>query len=211
MAPSTTKIPSDFEFVGGNVGLDFNNTFGGLRGNGSQERLISYSKLVLWSREAGLISQSEVAKLLHKAEKAGEEAAAVLERAYILREAIYGIFAALARNTQPAGSDLEKLNRELGQGTSGARVIVTPTGFGWEWCQEEEALDQMLGPVARAAATLLTSAERNFVRKCANATCRWLFIDTTKNHRRQWCMTTVCGNRDRVRRHRQRQSSKETL
>ncbi|MBO0779851.1 MAG: CGNR zinc finger domain-containing protein [Ktedonobacteraceae bacterium] len=63
----------------------------------------------------------------------------------------------------------------------------------------------MLGPLARSAATLLTSARWRLVRQCANATrCQWLFVDTTKNHRRQWCRVAVCGNNVRVRLHRER-------
>ncbi len=155
------------------------------------------------------MSESEADVLLRKAESAEVEAAAVLERAYALREAIYGIFAAIAMGRQPAKSDLEELNREVEQAMAGGRVMVTTDGFGWQWRRNVSALDQMLGPIARSAATLLTSVERNLVHQCANEDCRWLFVDTTKNHRRQWCMTSACGNRARVRRYRQRQQSKD--
>ena len=35
--------------------------------------------------------------------------------------------------------------------------------------------------------------------------CFWLFLDTTRNRSRQWCSMTSCGNREKARRHYQRQ------
>lgn len=204
---SKTQPEARFEFIGGSVCLDFANTVAGLRGGLSQEGVTSYTHLISWGRQASLITKSEAEALLRKAERDDVAVVAVLERAYALREAIYRIFAAIAAGGQPAGDDLETLNRELGKGTAGAHVIVTTDGFGWEWRKDEDALDQILGPLARSTATLLTSAERNLVRQCASASCGWLFVDATKNHRRQWCTTTGCGNKARVRRHRQRQRS----
>jgi hypothetical protein len=42
------------------------------------------------------------------------------------------------------------------------------------------------------------------LRRCANPACRLLFEDGSRNHARRWCDTTGCGNRDRVRRARDR-------
>ncbi len=205
-----TTIEPKFDFVGGYLCLDFANTVRGYpRDSLSRECLTSYPHLVVWSQQANLTSESEAHVLLRKAERAPVEAAALLERARAIREAIYSIFAAVAQGTQPTGSDLDLLNGELEWGMAGPRVMVTPDGFDWEWRKEEGALDQMLAPVARSAARLLTSAEQQLVRLCANEDCSWLFVDTTKNHRRKWCRTTGCGNVMRVRKHRERQHRKE--
>ncbi len=208
---SPAAIELEFDFIGGYLCLDFANTVGGLPpASISQERLTSYRHLVAWSQQANLTSESEAQALLRKAQDAQLEATAILERARAVREAIYGIFAAVAQGKQPTTSDLELLNRELERAMAGPRVIVTTDGFGWEWRKDEAAFDHMLAPVVRSAATLLTSAERQLVRQCANAPdCRWLFVDTTKNHRRKWCRTTGCGNMMRVRKYRERQRSKE--
>lgn len=206
MDSNPAALEPEFDFIGGDLCLDFANTVGGLPPDSiTQDRLTSYPRLVTWSQQANLMSEREAHTLLDKAERAPVEAAAVLERAYVLREAIFSIFAAVARGTQPTESDLDLLNSELERGMAGARVVITAEGFGLEWRKEEGDLDQMLAPVARSAAMLLTSAERQLVRKCANELCRWLFVDTTKNHRRRWCKTTGCGNVMRVRKHRERQ------
>ncbi len=206
-----TTIEPKFDFVGGYLCLDFANTVRGYpRDSISRECLTSYPHLVVWSQQVNLTSESEAPVLLRKAERAPVEAASILERARAIREAIYSIFGAVAQGTRPTGSDLDLLNRELERAMAGPRVIVTTDGFAWEWRKEVGAFDQMLAPVVRSAATLLTAAERPLVRQCANAPdCRWLFVDTTKNHRRKWCRTTGCGNVMRVRKYRERQRSKE--
>lgn len=202
-------IAPEFHFIGGNLCLDFANTLGGLPPDSmSQDRLMSYAHLVVWSQQANLMSESEAHSLLRQADRAQDEAAAVLERARVLRQAIYGIFVALDLGTQLTGSDLDLLNSELEPGMAGAQVIVTEDGFSLEWRKEGD-LDDMLRHIARSAATLLTSAERQLVRQCANEQCPWLFLDTTKNHRRRWCRTSGCGNMMRVRKHRERQHSQE--
>ncbi len=158
---NATTIEPEFDFIGGYLCLDFANTVGGLPpDSSSQERLTSYPQLVAWSQQAKLTSESEAHVLLRKAESAQLEAAAILERAHAIREAIYGIFAAVAQGMQPTGSDLDLLNRELERAMAGPRVMVTTDGFGLEWRKEEGAFDQMLAPVARSAAMLANAPMR---------------------------------------------------
>ena len=54
--------------------------------------------------------------------------------------------------------------------------------------------------LAQSAAELLTSASMEQVRACDADTCRWLFLDTSRNHTRRWCDMKVCGNRMKARR-----------
>ncbi len=199
-----------FAFIGGQLCLDFVNTLGGLRGGVTREQLPSYDDLVVWSQQAGCISEDNAHSLLLKADAHLDEAAAVLKRAYTFREALYHIFAVVAVGSQPTGADLSVLNAELGKAMAGGRIIVKSDGFGWEWPSDHHRLDQMFGPIARSAAHLLTAPERSLLRECASPTCSWLFVDQTKNHRRCWCTMTGCGNVAKVRRHRQRQRENKT-
>lgn len=185
--------------------LDFANTLGGLRGGVTREYLSSYSDLVAWSQQAGAITEDHATNLLHEAKLHPDKAVTVLVKARMLREAIYRIFAAVATRTQPTQADLSVLNAELSKAIAGGRIIPIGDGFGWEWASAPHALDHMFGPIARSAAKLLVSPERNLVRECTSATCSWLFVDRTKNHRRRWCTMTGCGNVAKVRRYRQRQ------
>jgi hypothetical protein len=46
--------------------------------------------------------------------------------------------------------------------------------------------------------------ERSRLTHCGNETCRFLFLDRSRNHSRRWCEMAVCGNRVKLRRHRRR-------
>src|SRR5439155_15372239 len=83
------------------------------------------------------------------------------------------------------------------------RVAQNRKRFDWAWTNLDDALDQPLGPIARYAAVLLTAPhllER--VRQCQGDTCEWMFVDSTKNHSRRWCVMSDCGNVAKVRRFR---------
>ncbi|MEU3249943.1 CGNR zinc finger domain-containing protein [Streptomyces sp. NPDC006997] len=63
----------------------------------------------------------------------------------------------------------------------------------------------LLGAVARDAVELLTDpAARASLRQCAGDNCPIVYVDTSRGHRRRWCSSEVCGNRERVARHRRR-------
>jgi predicted RNA-binding Zn ribbon-like protein len=69
-------------------------------------------------------------------------------------------------------------------------------------CGEQLAL----AALSRQIAHFLAEAYLGYLRRCANTTsCVLFFYDTTKNHRRQWCSTAICGNRHKVAEFRKRQ------
>lgn len=191
-----------FEFVGGHLCLDFANTIGGLRGVVEHEYLASYADLVGWSHQAGILPEDVGLALIRVAGESPDIAQSVLARARDLRETIYVVFSMIAAGGQP---QLDQLNVEVVQAMIGAHLISTGDSFDWAWQTASQALDQMIAPIARSAAMLLTSTGMQSIHECAGETCGWLFVDNTKNHRRRWCTTNGCGNRTRVRRHRQRQ------
>jgi len=203
MANETSKVT--YSFQGGELCLDFANTVGAHNSDHPSEGMRTYADLLAWTRQAKLISSREEAELLRATTQQSGRAEAVLARAHELREAIFCVFMATAAGKTPAADDLTILNAEVTEACSHARVARTGSGFGWHWVGETEALDRMLWPVARSAADLLVSGNLSRVRNCANATCGWLFYDTSRNNSRRWCDMRDCGNRDKVRRHYQRQ------
>ena len=65
------------------------------------------------------------------------------------------------------------------------------------------ALGRILGSVADAMST------PNWARlkACRADDCRWIYLDTSKNHSRAWCSMSSCGNRAKVSAYRSRQAS----
>jgi predicted RNA-binding Zn ribbon-like protein len=196
----------EFEFVGGALCLDFANTVGGLRDTThAREYLLGYEDLVAWSQQASLLTAEKAKQLLGGSVRAAEKSA-VFARAVALREAIYHICTALVQGDEPETADLHALDVELALAQPHLHLTWVHASIVWEWAREEAASDAMLWRVARSATELLTSPASQALGQCSSETCGWLFVDTTKNHSRRWCDMGGCGNRDKVRRHRARQT-----
>jgi predicted RNA-binding Zn ribbon-like protein len=200
--------------IGGRPSLDFVNTVGGRAGGGSRgaarrahavidERLTSYDALLGWGVLSGSLARAEAAALDRQAAAHPRRAAAVLRRALELREALYHTFTAALEGAAPRGADLSVLNAELAVARSHERLAATPE-FGWAWDRDAGALDRPLWPVATDAAELLVSGDPSRLGRCPAPDCGWLFLDTSRSGRRQWCDMATCGNVAKVRRFRAR-------
>ncbi|MFJ8533074.1 CGNR zinc finger domain-containing protein [Streptomyces sp. NPDC093591] len=63
----------------------------------------------------------------------------------------------------------------------------------------------LLGAIARDAVELLTDpVARAGLRECEGDNCPIVYVDSSRGRRRRWCSSEVCGNRERVARHRRR-------
>jgi predicted RNA-binding Zn ribbon-like protein len=69
----------------------------------------------------------------------------------------------------------------------------------------------LLGAIARDAVGLLTDpVARAAIRECEGDNCPIVYLDTSRGRRRRWCSSEVCGNRERVARHRRRAALSRT-
>jgi predicted RNA-binding Zn ribbon-like protein len=205
--------------VGGRLCLDFVNTVGGwnpdpARGKNDPfaavaraDKLNDYFDLLAWSLHTGLLGANEAQALAREAGRREKEAAATLGRAVALRGAIYRICAAVIHGARPRASDLDLLNQELNVAHGRVRLGVGEANFVWEWTDTKNALDRMLWHIADSAAEMLTTDDLTRLRGCPSEDCGWLFLDISKNSRRQWCDMQTCGNLAKVRRFRQRKGS----
>jgi predicted RNA-binding Zn ribbon-like protein len=194
----------NLKLVGGRLCLDFANTVDWRTREQPHEWLASYADLVAWSQHAGIVSEQRAHDLREQAVRHPAAAAAVLQQAIALREAMYGIFAAVAGKGTPETADVATLNRVLGGTMSRLQLTFNTDGFTWSWDGEQTSLDQMLWPVIRSAAELLISGDLDRVGTCAAEGCGWLFFDTSRNHSRRWCTMEDCGNRAKARRYYQK-------
>ncbi len=195
------RSASNLELIGGRLCLNFANTVSSRTETPYREYLATYNDLVAWGLHVDFLTDDEAKILLHSAARRPDLATVVLERAITLRETIYRIFWALADRREPEEADLAVLNAALHGALARLQVRPAANGFEWAWVADEDSLDRMLWPVARSAADLLASEEFGRVKKCAGETCDWLFLDTSKNRSRRWCMMGVCGSRVKSRRY----------
>jgi predicted RNA-binding Zn ribbon-like protein len=187
--------------IGGRLCLDFTNTASNREGAAPTEHLASYADLVDWCAQADLFGETEAARLLAEAQLAPERATQAFQRAIRVREAIYGLCRAVARESPAEPDALEVLNGVLADGTAGRRLRPGREGYCWAWSDEANGLDWMVWPIAYSAAELLTSSDIGRLKQCTGPTCDWLFIDESRNRSRRWCDMRDCGNRAKARRH----------
>jgi predicted RNA-binding Zn ribbon-like protein len=193
-----------FELSGGHPALDLVNTLDDRFGaNGERELLNDYADLLAFARQTGLMSAVQV-RLLAGAvgtDAAGRALRAVKE----LRESLAAILYAGLESRAPRAADLQTLQRHFQAAAQHAQLrwhIAGGRHGHIVWTREQFAseAEYPLWLLAQSAAELLLSASVARVRACGAATCRWLFLDSSKNHTRRWCNMKVCGNRMKARR-----------
>jgi predicted RNA-binding Zn ribbon-like protein len=199
--PALSADPYVFDLDGGRACLDFANTL-----SSSGEHLSSYFDLVAFASQSNLITPADADWLQAQAGRDAAAAEAVLARAVRLRNAVQAIFSSLAAGDTPSRTELEVLNVGLAASLGHARIQPGASAGEYAWGWRDRALDLPLWPICRSAADMLVSeSERRLVRECGAGDCAWLFVDTTRNRSRQWCSMRSCGNREKARRHYQRQ------
>ena len=189
-----------FELSGGDLSLDFVNTWGD-RGRPDTDGLGTYSNLLAFARQTRLIESKVESDLASRALIEPLAASAVTQAARALREALYGLFSARAHNQDLPEQDLASLNHALREALPNLSLDLREQMLVWQWRQDGTALTSPLWPIARAAADLLTAATPTPVRECDGAQCTWLFLDFSRGRSRRWCSMASCGNRAKARRH----------
>ena len=210
----TPQAATIFDLCGGHPALDLVNSLDNrFSPDGPHERLVSYGDLLRLLEESGLLSRERV-RLLNKSVPP-EAAARTLQSARELREAAAAVFYRNVAGDPPLAADIRVLenhffnmsrHRELrwqgaqNEESGNAARSNAQAALAWQWGRYEAEPDLPLWVTALEISDLLLSGDMARVRTCAVDTCRWLFLDTSKNHTRRWCNMKVCGNRMKARR-----------
>jgi predicted RNA-binding Zn ribbon-like protein len=178
-----------FQLIAGHPALDLVNTMDWrFREQGPQELLASYADLLRFAGQSGLIRPAHIRQLQRRA------GARVLKGCIELREAI----AEILYGRIPPTAALRTLERLIQGARLGQELRWREGRLTWNWKETDANLP--LWALAMSASDLLSSGEVHRVRECDNPDCRWLFLDTSKNHTRRWCDMKLCGNRMKARR-----------
>lgn len=195
LAPPGIVVPAPRD----DLCLDFANTRYWRGSDPATETLNVPVDLIDWAASAGA-DPVLAAALRRRWDEDPEGAARAFERTVREREAIYGVFAALAAGGGPAEDDLEALNVALARAPARSRLAARDGRFAWH-IASPLALETILAPIFWSAGDLLTGTRLDRVRQCANPQCRWLFLDDSKSANRRWCAMSQCGNRAKAHRH----------
>lgn len=200
----TARRPPKFELVAGALCLDFVNTLDDRFLEQPKELLQHYVDLGRFAEDTRILSTLQVDRLFARSTAAPEEAKRALAAAIRLREAIYHVVWPIAQKKPVPRAALYELNQFVQEAGQHAQLVEAGKGFAWKFDDMLNDFRAPLWPIAKSAAELLVSEDLENVRACASETCQWLFLDTSKNHRRRWCDMKLCGNRAKVQRFYQR-------
>jgi predicted RNA-binding Zn ribbon-like protein len=188
-----------FELIGGHPVLDLVNTLDWrFREEKLEELITDYRDLVRFAEQSGLMSNAQVRRLIRNtSERTGAQVVAAVRE---FREAAAQVlYVALDGDDAPA-SAITHLESCFKAARRSQRLHRTGARLAWELPQSTSLPELPLWLLSLSAAELMTSDEVELVRACGNAECRWLFLDTSKNHTRRWCDMKICGNRMKARR-----------
>lgn len=93
---------------------------------------------------------------------------------------------------------LPSVHRTIERNASGYSMSVRPNREDSQWIAAQ---------IVASFGAFLEYGRFSRLKICPNPDCRWVFLDETKGGNRRWCNDLLCGNRDKVRRHRAREKS----
>jgi predicted RNA-binding Zn ribbon-like protein len=163
---------------------------------GGNDDLGSPRLMRAWLARRGLDEEPEVDAASH-------------ERALAVREGIRAL--GLANNGDPM--DLARL-AGLNAATASAPLVVTlAPGLDdpdWHLAGTGRGADRFVGDVVAALTSLMADGTFSRLKACRSDTCRWLFLDQSRNRSGTWCSMRTCGSRMKARTYRARQRESAT-
>lgn len=199
-------MPHKFQLIASDPTLDFVNTLDDrFIADGATELLNGYEDLLSFVEQAGVLETRFVAALARS--KTSPAASQAFASALELREALASLlYGNLTDQRPPRIKTLKVLEHHFLASEAHTELVWKFTSdqsvplLEWDWGRFEKSMDLPVWALGQFASRLLTSSAMSHVRMCQSDTCRWLFLDTSKNHTRRWCDMKVCGNRVKARR-----------
>ena len=172
-------------FAGGRLCLDFVNTSCMRRGT-PLEFIGSAVDLKEWLRKAEIMTGKP---LCDEDMEVGE---AELARAHALRIALHELIHSVIEERPPLPDAVRAVNATLSAAPAYSQLGYGENGF-QESIESGKNGDLWLSAIAQDAVDLLCRSDLSLVRQCGCPTCVRVFYDTTKNHKRRWCVEK-CGS-----------------
>jgi predicted RNA-binding Zn ribbon-like protein len=200
-------MPATFQLLAGHPALDFVNTLDNrFVATGPNELLLDYADLLAFAGQSRVLEARQIGGLRRAG--GGGTARKALRRARDLREALASVFYdSTDHGRKPDPDALRGLEQHFVEAQTHQELVwkrpvadAGPQRALWDWGRFETDLRLPVWAMAKSAAELLTSAALEHVHACRSPTCRWLFLDNSKNHSRRWCDMKLCGNRMKARR-----------
>ncbi|AFU02505.1 hypothetical protein O3I_022750 [Nocardia brasiliensis ATCC 700358] len=181
-------------FIGGHPALDLANAVFDRRVPEPDNELLGSARDIgNWLVATGLAGTRAATAV------AAIEAEPFVARVHAVREAAAELFGSIVAGGNPDAQAFGVLLATAGSGLSisAMRLDGTRPHFTLARWRDPDAVTALLALLAVEAFYTLP---RDRLRSCPR--CAWLFLDTSRGGKRRWCSMQVCGNREKVSRHR---------
>ncbi|MBK3646194.1 MULTISPECIES: CGNR zinc finger domain-containing protein [Streptomyces] len=195
MALGTATVPYELRFDSGRICLDL------LATTHPEERFDSVEVLCAWIVGAGLVppgtslAHADASWLVGFRELRGQ-----------VGQLVRGAAAGVTARTRPSYDiALGRVNETALVAPPAPRAVRGEDGSLVRELDRPPECAALLGAIARDTVELLTDpVARAGLRQCEGDNCPIVYVDSSRGRRRRWCSSEVCGNRERVARHRRR-------
>jgi predicted RNA-binding Zn ribbon-like protein len=184
--------PTWARLVGGHVALDFVNTDVGSEHDRSRDVLRSADEFVAWSVYAQVPGATPTMTAIH-----GDHSDELLDEARSLRTATRSVIEAIVAGCAPEDRALSTIQAAYTTAIGDATPVIRDRRLSWR--RTTNTPKALVAELAVAAITLLRDGPSDRIKACP--ACGFVFIDTTKNHRRRWCSMDDCGKEEKIRRY----------
>ena len=189
-----------YQFVAGNLALDFVNTVAFRADPGKRKDHLQRAEDVQrWASQARLPDRAAI-------NSGPLPGSAALRRIRAVREQLFAVFHAIAIDDPIPADTLARVGSALHDCCAKRCLSIEGAEVRWSWRPSARFSDYLLYPVLTSATDLLTSVSRGLVRQCADAGCGWLFLDRSNARTRRWCSMADCGNRNKARNYYRREA-----
>lgn len=197
-----SSVSKPFKLFAGHPALELVNTLDLRFSANPQDLLPSYVDLLRFAAQLRLLPPEQARKLGRTVRE--NDGRRVLASAVELREALAAVLYAWVDGGKPADRQIEILEKHFHGAALHRSLRSGDERLVWSWSGFEQQAELPLWKLAQSASDLLVSDDAKQVKGCGDPTCRWLFLDLSKNHTRRWCDMKTCGNRMKARRHQAR-------
>ena len=158
------------------------------------ERLNSYEDLLNLALAMNIVNRPDYKSLQAQSRNSPKEAAAMLLKARKIRADMYHVLESVATRTlkQLDSKVIERFNRCIKWAGALQNFEARGNALRLQWTRESPGLSLPVRAFIVSAYDLLTTHDQGMIKKCAG--CEWLFLDTSKSHRRKWCSMESCGS-----------------
>ena len=192
MQKTIETIPLD----GGRTCFDFINTVHSWKPEKKSDFLKDYRDFLAWCRRLSVPVPSNI---LRSGELKKRNSAAALIKIIKVRDVLYNAFSSLAQNSSPDQHIEATYNKYLTTALASIRLQFQPGKVSITNVPYKDLLISPLFHVLKSSYDVLTLDDISRIKQCPG--CGWIFYDSTKNNRRQWCNPLTCGSMDKSKRY----------